>query len=121
MDSIPGVIGKLFRRYGWLAGVWLTIIGVGFTVIGGLARYISRRMFSNFIGNSFSDMNSMFFGGDIDSFQFGNQIGNTFSGFAKNNPVSIFGAVIMVIGIIMIISGLVIALVLKKNSKGDNQ
>jgi len=117
IDSIPGVLGKLLHRYGWLFGLYLAIGGAGFTVLGGLARYLTRWMFTGFIDNSFSGMDSMFSGGSIYYDQFGNQMSNTVSNFATNNPVSIMGTVIMVIGIIMIIAGVVLAAVLKKRGK----
>lgn len=117
IDSIPGVLGTLLRRYGWLFGVYLSLAGVGFTVIGALARYLTRRMFTGFFDNSISDMNSMFSGGNIYFDASGNLISNSASNFATNNPVSIMGTVIMVIGIIMIIAGVVLAVVLKKRCK----
>ncbi|MBP8640441.1 MAG: helix-turn-helix transcriptional regulator [Oscillospiraceae bacterium] len=112
VDSIPGVFGRLLRRYGWLFGVYLAVIGACFTGIGELARYATRRMFSGFIDNSFS---SVFPDGSID--QFGNQVSNPFSNFTVNNPVSIMGTFIMVIGVIMIIAGVVLAVVLKKRGE----
>lgn len=117
VDSIPGVIGKLLRRYGWLVGVWLAVVGAGFTLIGTLARYLVRRMFTDFVQDPFSDMSGVFPGGTIVYDPFGNQISSTASNFATNNPVSIVGTVIMVIGIIMIISGVVLAVILKKRSE----
>ncbi|PKM72855.1 MAG: hypothetical protein CVU91_07455 [Firmicutes bacterium HGW-Firmicutes-16] len=117
IDSIPGVLGTLLRRYGWLFGVYISIGGIGFTAIGTLARYLTRRMFTGFFDNSFSDMNSMFSGGSIYFDASGNLISNAASGFATNNPVSIMGTVIIVIGIVMIITGVVLAVVLKKRGK----
>lgn len=35
VDSIPGVIGKLMRRYGWLFGVYLAVVGAGLTPSAG--------------------------------------------------------------------------------------
>jgi transcriptional regulator with XRE-family HTH domain len=119
VESVPGVLGKLFRRYGWLVGVWLAVGGTGFTLIGALARYLTRRMFSGFTQNPFSDMNNVFSDGTIYYDQFGNQMSNTFSDIAANNPVSIMGTVIMVIGIIMIISGVILAILLKKRSNSN--
>ena len=111
VDSIPGAFGRLLRRYGWLFGVYLAISGAFITAIGELARYMTRRMFSGFVDNSLS---SVFSDGSISYDQFGNQVNDTFSNFAANNPVSIMGAFFMVIGIIMIIAGVVLAIVLKK-------
>ncbi len=115
VESIPGVIGKLLRRYGWLAGVYLAVVGAGFSLLGGLMRFISGKMFS-----SFNDtVNSMFndFGGGLMFYdEFGNQMGNTVSSFASNNPVTMMGTAIMWIGIVMIIGGIVLAVILKNKS-----
>ena len=49
--------------------------------------------------------------------EFGNQMGNAVADFAANNPVSIMGTVIMVIGIVAVIGGVILAIVLKKQNK----
>ena len=49
--------------------------------------------------------------------EFGNQMVNAVADFASNNPVSIMGTVIMVIGIVAIIGGVILAIVLKKQSR----
>lgn len=38
LGSLPNVIERLIRRYGWLTGIRLAVSGVGFIVIGALAR-----------------------------------------------------------------------------------
>ena len=114
VDSLPGVIGRLLRRYGWLLGVYLTVAGACFTGIGALARYLVRRMFSD----SIFDITGGRFPGDtlyID--QYGMQTNSTLSNMATNNPVSIMGTIIMVVGIIMLIAGIILAVVLKNRSK----
>ena len=116
VDSIPGVIGTLLRRYGWLFGVYTAIVGAGFTLIGGLARVVTRRMVSSF-DRVTSDMFGSFGGGMIVYDEFGNQVNNAAADFAAKNPVVIMGTVIMVIGIALIVSGVILAVVLKKRSK----
>ena len=114
VDAIPGVLGRLLRRYGWLFGVYLAAAGAGFTGIGALARYMVSRMFSGGIW----DMTGGGFSGDTMYFdQFGEQVNGAFSNMAANNPVSIMGTVIMVLGIVMLISGIILAAVLKKRSQ----
>lgn len=117
VDSISGVLGKLLRRYGWLVGAYIAIAGAGFAGIGALARYLTRRMFSVFPDSPFSGMNGMLPSGTIYYDQFGQQMNDTVSNFASNNPVSIMGTIIMIIGIIMIIFGTVLAVVLKRRSQ----
>ena len=100
VDSIPGVIGKLIRRYGWLYGVYMALGGLGFIIVGTLARVMTRRMFSPF--DAF----------DADS---------SFHSFATNNPVSIMGTVILGIGVVLILAGVILAIYLKKRGNGDEK
>lgn len=92
-DQIPGLIGTLARRYGWLAGIYLVLAGAGFTLVGGLARASTARMFS------FADFN---------------ELGQS---LVRNNPVTLFGTVILVIGIILMVAGVILAVFLKRRSK----
>ena len=116
IDSLPGTLGRLLRRYGWLLGVYIAVYGAAFTLIGGLARFLSRKMFA-----LLNDIDSSMFGdfsdGTVIYDEFGNQMGNAVADFASNNPVSIMGTVIMVIGIVAIIGGVILAIVLKKQSR----
>lgn len=116
IDSLPGTLGRLLRRYGWLLGVYIAVYGAAFTLIGGLARFLSRKMFT-----SFNDVADSMLGGFSDGTviydEFGNQMGNAVADFAANNPVSIMGTVIMVIGIVAVIGGVILAIVLKKQNK----
>ena len=118
VDSVPGVLGRLFRRFGWLLGVYVAIIGAGFTAMGALMRFIVRKMFSfswidNTSGIDFGVMfNESNFINDI-----GAQMNNTVSNIATNNPVSIMGLFIMILGIIMMVIGIVLAIILKRYSK----
>ncbi len=45
-DRATGLIGRLIRRYGWLAGVYIALSGLGFTVVGALARWGFGAMFT---------------------------------------------------------------------------
>ena len=116
IDSLPGTLGRLLRRYGWLLGVYIAVYGAAFTLIGGLARFLSRKMFT-----LLNDIDSSMFGdfsdGTVIYDEFGNQMGNAVADFASNNPVFIMGTVIMVIGIVAIIGGVILAIVLKKQSR----
>lgn len=44
-DRATGLIGRLIRRYGWLAGVYIALSGLGSAVIGALARWGFGAMF----------------------------------------------------------------------------
>lgn len=114
VDALPGMIGHLLRRYGWLFGVYLAVIGVCFTGIGALARYLVRKMFGVSI-RGITD--GTFPGGTIYFDQYGVQMNRTYLGVAANNPVSIIGMFIMILGIAMLIAGIILAVVLKKHSR----
>ncbi|MEG0875504.1 MAG: hypothetical protein RSF77_00005, partial [Oscillospiraceae bacterium] len=112
VDSIPGVIGKLIRRYGWLYGVYTALAGLGFTIMGTLARVLPRIMLS---GDPFSNsINSVWYdeAGNVVSSPFAEEI----SSFAAKNPVSIMGTVIMIIGIVMMLAGVALAVYLKRRA-----
>lgn len=120
IDSLPGTLGRLLRRYGWLLGVYIAICGAAFAFIGGMARLISRKMllsFDNFASSMFGDFSGSFPDGAVIYDEYGNQIGSAVSDFASNNPVSAVGTVIMVIGIVAVIAGIILALVLKSKNK----
>lgn len=127
VESIPGVIGRLIRRYGWLYGVYTALAGLGFIVIGAIARGVSLSMERSFFGDmggmssfggygGFSDFagsGTIWYdsAGNVISSPFGSSgIGS--SGFT--NPVAVVGTVIIVIGVVMLIAGVVLAVYLRK-------
>ncbi|MBD5133895.1 MAG: helix-turn-helix transcriptional regulator [Clostridiales bacterium] len=128
-DKATGLIGRLIRRYGWLAGVYVAIGGLPFAIIGALMRWGFGAMFA-------VSSDAMFdFGG------FGGVGGVE---FAPGTPPEIqqailqemglaptasplggiesfflgFATVIIVIGVAMMIAGTVLAVVLyRKGNK----
>lgn len=106
LDAVPGFIGRMLRKYGWLFGVYLAVAGAAFTGLGALARFMVNSMLSSFGsigGQGFFD-------------PFGGTTGNIVSGITRNNPVAIMGTFIIILGIVMIIVGVVLAIVLKKRA-----
>lgn len=104
-EQLPGIVGRLFRRYGYLAGVYVIVSGLGISLVGFLARYVSRRMFSSFdLGYGSMGMFDGSFGPSLDS-------------FALNNPVYIMGGAILVVGILIVIAGIALAVYLKKQGR----
>lgn len=97
VEDVPGVIGKLLRRYGWLAGVYLGVAGAAFLGLGTLAKFIIGRMFSGF---------------DSDFFM-APEMGNMIT----NDPVSIMATVIMAVGAVLLVVGIVLAVILKRKGK----
>jgi transcriptional regulator with XRE-family HTH domain len=104
LDSLPSTLGRFLKRYGWIAGVYLSIIGAGVAGMGLLVRFMVRRMM-NPLGVQGDD----FFGQDP-----------MFNKLVSNNPVSIMGLVFIVIGFILLIGGIIITITLKRFSKKEN-
>ncbi len=48
VDAAPGVIGRFLRRWGWLAGVYIMLIGLLFVGIGGAGRLMFSMVVPNF-------------------------------------------------------------------------
>lgn len=44
VDRIPGVLGKLIRRWGWLSGLYVTWLGLLLTFIGWLEKTVIERI-----------------------------------------------------------------------------
>lgn len=107
VDGVPGAIGRLLRRYGWLFGVYTSVVGVLFSLIGVLTRVLTGRMIASQEGKA-GDLFSGFGGSAV----WGDQVSGTISALASDNPVSILGTVIIVIGVVLIIVGIVLAVVL---------
>ena len=110
LDHVPGFIGKMLKKYGWIFGIYLAVVGALFAGFGAIAKFVSEVMLGNFnstVGNMFPT-GTGFYEDPI----------NPFGKITSFNPVSIVGTVILVLGVIMIIAGIVLAVVLKKkNSK----
>lgn len=118
-DKATGWLGKMIRRYGWLAGIYLALSGLGFLVVGGLARWgfssmfrTAGQMMGGFGGVSFSP-------GTPEAVQ--NAI---LEQMGMQSPISgmqgfFLGAanVILVIGAVMLIGGLILAAVLYKRGR----
>lgn len=92
VESIPGVLGRLFRRFGWIGGVYAAIVGFAFMAIGGTARFISNQMLEGV--------------GELSAFS-----------VTPFNPVAVLGTVIMIFGAVLSAVGIVFAIILKVKSK----
>ncbi len=63
IDSAPGIIARFLRRWGWLAGVYILLIGVLFTGIG-----VAGRLMFGMAIDSATQMESAFWGEVSDGF-----------------------------------------------------
>ena len=107
LDRLPGFIGRMFRQYGWLLGVYIAVAGALFTGMGALIRYMA-----NWFTNTKAEM-LQGFGGFADPF-LGMQQMNS---MVASDPMGVIGAGVMVFGAILLVGGIVVAVVLKKKGK----
>lgn len=122
LDALPGFIGRMLRKYGWLYGVYVALSGLGFTVLGCVAKMLADGM-----ERSFNMDWSSFAPGGLDGFEmsgalwydeFGNQIANPLGGASGGggmfNPVSAFATVFIVVGVLGMIAGVALALWMRR-------
>lgn len=102
VDSLPGAVQSLVRRYGWLAGAYIAASGAVMTIIGIIARIAVGKMMNGF--------------GSTSPFGGAYSYGSTFGSFAQNNPVSVMATIMIIIGTIILIAGIGLALCLKNKS-----
>lgn len=131
VESMPGVFGRMVRKWGWVFGVYLMIIGTVFTLFGTLELVMVHKMFGTMQeitrdGSSFG----------VDSGNFGDMTGNVNSflkdfqnqGDSHMNKVSslgqdmmsIMGYGIVTFGAALIILGVIVVVVMKKKSREQN-
>ena len=129
VDDLPQFIGRTLKKYGWIVGVYISVIGAMFTGMGALGRFLVKQMFSFNTAAPYGELQITVEGGmeltpDMEAAIL-NEIGGSFgysadpfsgmmSGFAENNPVSILCGFIMIAGIAMILTGIAVAVLLKR-------
>ena len=133
MDRVPGALGRMLKRYGWIFGARLAVGGALFIAIGAIAKFIVGKMLSSFSNmshsmfdgfGSFTDVTIEGFGNMPEIQESINQGNNMLGSFfeaqqtmIQNNPVSIMGSFIIGLGVVFLIAGIILAVVLKKKSK----
>ena len=130
-SNLPGFLGKMVRRWGWLAGIYLALQGLGVTLVGAVARWGFGSMFQT-QNQMMGGMNGFGMGGGwtysgppelegavMDALGVGPQISaSPFSGF--QSFAMGFATLILVIGLVMVVGGLILAYVLwKKGGRGE--
>ncbi len=87
MDRVPGVLGKLVRKFGWIAGAYIAAGGAGFTMLGVMAKVIVNGMINSF--NSATD--SLLGGFGSSSVTFFDENGNALSAKESAELTEILG------------------------------
>jgi transcriptional regulator with XRE-family HTH domain len=108
LDRLPGFIGRMFRRYGWLLGIYIAVAGGLFAGMGTLIRYIAKQF--NATANSMLQGFPGFVG-SLGGMQ--QQMGNMIA----NDPILSIGTAVQVFGLLLLVGGIILAFVLKKKGK----
>ena len=131
VDDLPQFLGRALKRYGWIVGVYLSVIGAMFAGLGALGRFLVKQMFSFNTASPYGELqitveDGMALTPDMEaailneigpSFGYSDPFSGMVSGLAENNPVSILCGVIMFVGIVMILAGIAVAVLLKRYSE----
>ena len=115
VESVPGVLGRLLRQYGWLVGLRMAVSGALMTFIGVLGRLAVRSM-----NQSFSiDASDLWIPSETAWYdEAGNLI--TSAGLTTrqpSDPVTLLCTGMTVLGVILIVAGTCIAVSLKLRDK----
>ena len=112
-DRLPGMVGRMVRRHGWIAGIYIMLQGLGVALVGGVARYAFGRMFRVVVNDMFG-MGGGWASAAVDSM--GNPVelplevmGDLFGGFGQVTMVSDMGRVFINIATVIIVLGLLVA------------
>lgn len=101
INAVTGFVGKILRKYGWLAGVHL-MIGGGLITAVGIIGLIICAVFASVSNSAFASI----------GIGASERLGNFPSGFTA--PILIFTLIITVIGIAIFIVGIILKNKLKK-------
>lgn len=104
-EKLPGILGKLFRRFGWLAGVYTIVAGTLISIVGLAAILISNAML-----NGFHESTSQMYDG------FGS-MASVMESATPINPVAIIGTIVLVFGVLVLIFGIVLTVLLLRLRK----
>lgn len=130
VDKLPGFLGRLIRRYGWIIGVRIAISGALFTALG----FVAKAMFGSMNDYASQQMGSLFGGGGVTAYDnagnvmdlgalglsagdFGAMGGSSFGFTVPTDTSSILCNFIIGVGVVLLVGGAVLAWYLKK--KGE--
>lgn len=118
-DKLPRMVRGAAKRWGWLAGVYLAVVGAIFTGMGALVRAMIKSMVGSFssategMSNFFNGMEMLVPGGSSIALN----TGKAAADLSVNNPVYIMGSGFMIFGLILLAAGVVLAIVIKRKSR----
>ena len=113
VESVPGVLGRLLRQYGWIVGLRMAVSGALMTFIGFLGRAAVRSMEQDF-GLGFEMVPSQTAWYD----EAGNLMTSPVSMPSQpSDPMTILCTGMIVLGVILILAGICIAVSLRKRHR----
>lgn len=113
VESVPGVLGRLLRQYGWIIGLRMAVSGVLMTFIGFLGRAAVRSMEQDF-GMGFEMVPSQTAWYD----EAGNLMTSPVSMPSQpSDPMTILCTGMIVLGVILILAGICIAVSLRNQHR----
>lgn len=121
LDRLPGFVGKLFKRFGWLAGVYVAVAGALFTGMG-LLMHLTLNSFNKLSSSMLDGFGigvSNFGGAEWGDLYYGPYEG-MFQQVTQNNPMTVMAWGVLIFGLVLLIGGVILAYVLKKKSKGGS-
>lgn len=128
-DRTTGLLGRLVRRYGWLAGVYVALSGLGITLVGALARFAFGKMFSDSLNmfNSFDgggwsiEMSPGFQGSASDVSDLLGLPGSNVTALTDMGQVFVaIATVILVVGVCVMIAGAILAFYLYQRGRKNS-
>lgn len=125
-DEAVGFLGRLIRKFGWLAGVYVALGGFGITLIGGIARYAFSKMFAVTANDIFGGMSSWQVTGLPDGISLGDlglsdPFGSATVGMTQMGEVATaIATVILVIGICIMVAGAALAILLYRKGRKNS-
>ena len=126
-DRLPGVVGRMVRRHGWIAGIYIMLQGLGVALVGGLARFAFGRMFRVAVNDMFGmgGWASAAVDGAGNPVELPPEVmGDLFGGFGQVTVVSDMGqifitiaTVILAVGLLVAVAGAILAAVLYRKGR----
>lgn len=112
-----GWLGSMVGRWGWLAGVYIALSGLGVALVGGLARFAFSRMF-RMVSAGWGAMDPFGSGGWELVLPDGTVTSGGMSGISSMGQVFLtFATVILAVGLVITLAGAVLAVVLYRKGR----
>ena len=112
-----GWLGRMVGRWGWLAGVYIALSGLGVALVGGLARFAFSQMF-RMVSAGWGAMDPFGSGGWELVLPDGTVTSGGMSGISSMGQVFVtIATVILAVGLVITLAGAVLAVVLYRKGR----